>query len=85
MIQIGHGGGGRVVDDSSEIVVAWCLIGSGFETAASEDRRQTTRSIGRRSKSKKARFWPATAGVEQKLVVERDGVRATFSRDARGR
>jgi hypothetical protein len=27
---------------------------------------------------------PSAAGTEEKLVVDRDGVRATFSRDARG-
>ena len=62
-------------------VVVAALDRLGFETTDEEVATGTNRA---EIEIKDSEILPAAVGVEEKLVVDRDGVRAVFSRDARG-
>ena len=56
------------------------------EANASLDQNSEKKSVSKREviEIEESEILAAAAGVAEQLVVERDGVRATFSRDARG-
>jgi hypothetical protein len=62
-------------------IVSTALDRLGFETTVTEE---TVSRVNRAEIEVENSEILPSAGVEQKLVVERDGVRAEFSRDARG-
>jgi hypothetical protein len=80
VIQIGP----VVVADWSTItaVIVAALDRLGFETVTNE----VAAGRGNRAEIEieDSEILPAAAGMQEKLVVDHDGVRATFSRDARG-
>jgi hypothetical protein len=78
------------------VVASWPAISAavtaaigtmGFSVArASVTTASTTSTLNRANIDvEESEILAGTAGTEQKIVIERDGVRATFSRDARGR
>lgn len=65
-----------------QVVVA-AMDNLGFETVS--DNTATSTGVNRAEiEVENSEILPAAAGIEEKLVVDRDGVRATFSRDAHG-
>ncbi len=70
---------------TAAVTAAIGTMGFSLATAGANDQR--VRSANRAEieiEIEESEILPSQAGTEQSLVVQRDGIRATFSRDARG-
>jgi hypothetical protein len=63
-------------------IVVTALDRAGFETVV--DKASTSTVNRAEIEVEDSEIMPAAAGTQEKLVVDRDGVRATFSRDPHG-
>jgi Protein of unknown function (DUF1257) len=68
---------------TAAVTAAIATMGFSVATAAASNRRVRTANRAE-MEVENSEILASEAGIEQSLVVERDGVRATFSRDARG-
>ena len=82
-----------VIQIGPVVVAEWSTITAAIVAAhwtvwaskrSSDDVDSGRRPTAPKSKSRTAKSCPRRSAPQEKLVVDRDGVRATFSRDARG-